>query len=108
MTAKAQLLHGQMLAAAGQKDKALQNMLNAKKTFVKLGLKRLEREVEPQISQMKDNNSRYAVDLSRRPPIPLLGGVGGGLLTRKHREGCHPPLAPPKRGIAETLRNMRQ
>ncbi len=55
MTAKAQLLHGQMLAAAGQKDKALQNMLNAKKTFVKLGLKRLEREVEPQISQMKDN-----------------------------------------------------
>ena len=55
MTAEAQLLHGQMLAAAGQKDKALQNMLNAKKTFVKLGLKRLEREVEPQISQMKDN-----------------------------------------------------
>ena len=57
MTAKAQLLHGQMLAAAGQKDKALQNMLNAKKTFVKLGLKRLDREVEPQIaqiSQMKD------------------------------------------------------
>ena len=55
MTAEAQLLQGQMLAAAGQKDKALQNMLNAKKTFVKLGLKRLEREVEPQISQMKDN-----------------------------------------------------
>ena len=57
--AEAQLLHGQLLAAAGQKENALQNMISAKKTFAKLGLKRLEREVEPQIaqmSQMKDNN----------------------------------------------------
>ena len=44
--AEAQLLHGQLLAAAGHKEKALQNMISAKKTFAKLGLKRLEREAE--------------------------------------------------------------
>ena len=51
--AEAQLLHGQMLAAAGQKEKALQNMLNAKATFAKLGLKRLEKEAERVISSMR-------------------------------------------------------
>ncbi len=44
--AEAQLLHGQLLAVAGQKEKALQNMLKAKATFTKLGLKRLENEAE--------------------------------------------------------------
>ena len=44
--AEAQLLHGQLLAVAGQKEKALQNMTKAKATFVKLGLKRLENEAE--------------------------------------------------------------
>ena len=56
--AEAQLLYGQLLAVAGQHEKALRNMLKAKATFAKLGLKRLEREAEPliaQISQMKDN-----------------------------------------------------
>ena len=51
--AEAQLLHGQLLAAAGQKEKALQNMLNAKATFAKLGLKRLEKEAERVISSMR-------------------------------------------------------
>ena len=51
--AEAQLLHGQLLAVAGQKEKALQNMLNAKATFAKLGLKRLEKEAERVISSMR-------------------------------------------------------
>ena len=51
--AEAQLLHGQLLAAAGQKEKALQNMLKAKTTFAKLGLKRLENEVERLLSSMR-------------------------------------------------------
>ena len=50
--AEAQLLHGQMLAAAGQPEKALQNMISAKKTFAKLGLKRLENEAERLISRI--------------------------------------------------------
>ena len=50
--AEAQLLHGQMLAAAGQPEKALQNMISAKKTFAKLGLKRLENEAERVISRI--------------------------------------------------------
>ena len=44
--AEAQLLRGQLLAVAGQKDKALQSMTAAKATFAKLGLKRLENEAE--------------------------------------------------------------
>ncbi|GAK49208.1 hypothetical protein U14_00426 [Candidatus Moduliflexus flocculans] len=51
--AEAQLLHGQMLAAAGQNDKALPIMLKAKATFAKLGLKRLENEAERVISRMR-------------------------------------------------------
>ena len=50
--AEAQLLHGQMLAAAGQKDKALQSMTSAKATFAKLGLKRMENEAERVISRI--------------------------------------------------------
>jgi len=54
--AEAQMLHGQMLAATGKHDKALQTMMKAKNTFVELGLKRLEKEIESlmtRISGMK-------------------------------------------------------
>ena len=44
--AAAQLLHGQLLAAAGQKDKGLQAIAKAKAKFAELGLKRLEKEAK--------------------------------------------------------------
>ena len=36
---------------------------------------------------------------SRDSELPSWEGLGGGWLTRRRREGDHPPLAPPKRGM---------
>ena len=51
--AAAQLLHGQMLAAAGQKAQALTAMRKAQASFTQLGLKRLQKEVEKRILEVK-------------------------------------------------------
>lgn len=55
--AEAQMLHGQMLAATGKKEQALQALSKAQNTFAKLGLKRLEKEANHLIDNTPQERS---------------------------------------------------